>query len=119
MPADSVAQLRAMYAAKSGKSTLGIPKSVGADFVAATPSAKGHKFGKAMQHHAKIGAALQAGDGQTAMKHIGHMMLATRAAMAPQAPAQASVQAPNDDQPVSAVTPPTSLRQRLASLRGR
>jgi hypothetical protein len=27
-----------MYAAKEGKSTLGIPKSVGADFVAATPA---------------------------------------------------------------------------------
>ncbi len=41
MPATSRAQLRAMFAAKEGKSTLGIPKSVGADFVAATPSAKG------------------------------------------------------------------------------
>jgi hypothetical protein len=39
MPATSKAQLRAMFAAKAGKSTLGIPKSVGADFVAATPSA--------------------------------------------------------------------------------
>jgi hypothetical protein len=27
-----------MYAAKAGKSTLGIPKSVGADFVAAGPA---------------------------------------------------------------------------------
>jgi hypothetical protein len=41
MPAVSQAQFRAMQAAKSGHSTLGIPKSVGADFVAATPSAKG------------------------------------------------------------------------------
>jgi hypothetical protein len=40
MPAESKAQLRAMFAAKAGKSTLGIPQSVGADFVAATPSAK-------------------------------------------------------------------------------
>jgi hypothetical protein len=31
-----------MYAAKEGKSTLGIPKSVGADFIAATP--KGAKL---------------------------------------------------------------------------
>lgn len=29
-----------MYAAKEGKSTLGIPKSVGADFIAATPKGK-------------------------------------------------------------------------------
>jgi hypothetical protein len=41
MPAKSKAQLRAMYAAKAGNSTLGIPKSVGADFVAATPTTKG------------------------------------------------------------------------------
>ncbi len=37
MPVVSEAQRRAMYAAKEGKSTLGIPKSVGADFIAATP----------------------------------------------------------------------------------
>lgn len=40
MPATSEAQRRAMYAAKAGKSTLGIPKAVGADFVAATPPGK-------------------------------------------------------------------------------
>jgi hypothetical protein len=40
MPAVSEAQRRAMYAAKAGKSTLGIPQSVGADFVAATPPGK-------------------------------------------------------------------------------
>lgn len=40
MPAVSEAQLRAMYAAASGKSTLGIPKSVGQDFVDATPAGK-------------------------------------------------------------------------------
>jgi hypothetical protein len=40
MPAVSQAQLRAMYAAKSGNSTLGIPQKVGADFVAATPAGK-------------------------------------------------------------------------------
>jgi hypothetical protein len=40
MPAVSEAQRRAMYAAKAGKSTLGTPKSVGADFVAATPPGK-------------------------------------------------------------------------------
>lgn len=40
MPAVSEAQLRAMYAAKSGHSTLGIPQNVGADFVAATPAGK-------------------------------------------------------------------------------
>ena len=40
MPAKSKAQFRAMAAAKSGKSTLGIPKSVGAEFVGATKSPK-------------------------------------------------------------------------------
>ena len=38
VPVVSEAQRRAMYAAKEGKSTLGIPKSVGADFIAATPA---------------------------------------------------------------------------------
>lgn len=33
MPMESQAQRGAMYAAKAGKSTLGIPKSVGAKFV--------------------------------------------------------------------------------------
>jgi hypothetical protein len=38
MPVVSEAQRKAMYAAKEGKSTLGIPKSVGAEFIAATPA---------------------------------------------------------------------------------
>jgi hypothetical protein len=37
MPAKSTAQLRAMYAAAEGKSTLGIPRAVGKEYVAATP----------------------------------------------------------------------------------
>jgi hypothetical protein len=41
MPSVSQSQVRAMYAAKAGKSTLGIPKSVGKEFVSATPSTKG------------------------------------------------------------------------------
>lgn len=35
MPIESKAQQRAMYAAAAGKSTLGIPKKVGKEFVAA------------------------------------------------------------------------------------
>ena len=35
MPDVSRAQQRAMYAAKEGKSTLGIPQKVGAEFIAA------------------------------------------------------------------------------------
>ena len=42
MPVVSEAQRRAMYAAKEGHSTLGIPAKVGADFIAATP--KGAKL---------------------------------------------------------------------------
>jgi hypothetical protein len=37
-PIVSDAQRRAMFAAKAGKSTLGIPQSVGADFVKAGPA---------------------------------------------------------------------------------
>ena len=40
MPAVSGSQLRAMLAAKAGKSTLGIPAKVGAEFVKATPHKK-------------------------------------------------------------------------------
>lgn len=40
MPAKSQAQFRAMQAAAHGKSTLGIPKEVGVEFAAATPSPK-------------------------------------------------------------------------------
>jgi hypothetical protein len=38
MPYESKAQRGAMYAAAEGKSTLGIPKKVGKDFVAAGPT---------------------------------------------------------------------------------
>jgi len=41
MPAVSKAQAAAMAAAAQGKSTLGIPKKVGKEFMAATKSTKG------------------------------------------------------------------------------
>ena len=40
MPVVSERQRRAMYAAKEGKSTIGIPAKVGAEFIAATPAGK-------------------------------------------------------------------------------
>jgi hypothetical protein len=40
MPMQSEAQRRAMHAAASGKSTLGIPKKVGREFVAADEGGK-------------------------------------------------------------------------------
>lgn len=40
MPPKSQAQRGAMYAAKAGKSTLGIPKKVGAEFVKADKGGK-------------------------------------------------------------------------------
>lgn len=40
MPPKSEAQRRAMYAAKAGKSTLGIPKKIGAEFVKSDPGGK-------------------------------------------------------------------------------
>jgi hypothetical protein len=39
MPDVSQAQRRAMFAAKEGKSTLGIPQKVGSEFIAADKSA--------------------------------------------------------------------------------
>lgn len=41
MPVQSKAQLRAMYAAKEGKSTLGIPQNVGKEFTEKTTTTKG------------------------------------------------------------------------------
>jgi hypothetical protein len=41
MPAKSKAQFRAMHAAAHGKSTLGIPKSVGKEFTSYHQSPKG------------------------------------------------------------------------------
>lgn len=40
MPPVSEAQRRAMFAAKEGHSTIGIPKKVGAEFAAADPGGK-------------------------------------------------------------------------------
>jgi len=40
MPPVSQAQRRAMYAAKEGKSTLGIPRKVGAEFIKADTGKK-------------------------------------------------------------------------------
>lgn len=48
MPATSRRQLKAMYAAAAGKSNLGIPQKVGAEFVKATPKAKRRSL---MLHH--------------------------------------------------------------------
>lgn len=47
MPPVSQQQRKAMYAAKAGKSTLGIPKKVGAEFVAADKGGKLPKRKKA------------------------------------------------------------------------
>lgn len=44
MPPVSQAQRRAMYAAAAGKSTLGIPKKVGKEFVASDKDGKLPKY---------------------------------------------------------------------------
>lgn len=44
MPAKSKAQLRAMGAAAGGRSTLGIPKKVGKEFVKATSKSQAKKL---------------------------------------------------------------------------
>jgi len=56
MPIVSKAQQAAMYAAKAGHSTLGIPQSVGADFVAAGPASG--SFGKLPQKKKQPGAKM-------------------------------------------------------------
>jgi hypothetical protein len=61
MPILSKAQQAAMYSAAAGKSTLGIPQSVGKDFVAA--GAAGGSFAKLPERKAKpkkkMGAKMQ------------------------------------------------------------
>ena len=53
MPPKSEAQRGAMYAAASGKSTLGIPKKVGKEFVAADKGGKLPKFKKTKKGKSK------------------------------------------------------------------
>jgi hypothetical protein len=55
MPIESDAQRRAMYAAAAGKSTLGIPQSVGKDFVAAGPASKNLPERKAPKKNKPLG----------------------------------------------------------------
>lgn len=60
MPARSAAQFKAMQAAKNGKSALGIPKSVGEEYVApeGTPDATGLPA-KAPKKKSGMAAAMQ------------------------------------------------------------
>ena len=48
VPIESIAQRKAMYAAAEGKSALGIPKKVGAEFVSTD------KPGKLPEHKSKM-----------------------------------------------------------------
>lgn len=50
MPAKSAKQYRAMAAAAHGKSTLGIPQSVGEEFVKETPRQKRSAFMKRLKN---------------------------------------------------------------------
>jgi hypothetical protein len=62
MPMKSQAQRGAMYAAKAGKSTLGIPQSVGAEFVKSDEGGKlPRKVKKNTRNYAK-GGSVQAED---------------------------------------------------------
>jgi hypothetical protein len=57
MPAKSAKQLRAMYAAAEGRSILGIPASVGREYVAETPKKK--KKHLMEQHMTKSGRVIR------------------------------------------------------------
>lgn len=59
MPPVSDAQRRAMYAAKEGNSTLGIPKDVGAEFAAADPG--GSLPARVLSTHEKLKRAMMSG----------------------------------------------------------
>lgn len=62
MPSVSAAQNRAMHAAAEGRSTLGIPKKVGKDFVQADA---GKKVGKLPDHVSRLRARLSVATKQT------------------------------------------------------
>ena len=62
MPARSKAQLRAMYAAASGHSTLGIPASIGKEFVQATPKAQRSSLMEQVKSHLTKRGRLRRGD---------------------------------------------------------
>ena len=114
MPPVSQAQRAAMFAAKAGHSTLGIPQSVGADFANADPGGKlparvgasaveqhmglpkggkrkvrrgggRHKGPSAVQkHHADIGKHLAAGNHQGAKLSALHLAKALHGMTKPQ-----------------------------------
>lgn len=101
MPAESKAQFNAMQAAAHGHSTLGIPASVGKEFVAATPSSSveamtGLPSGKKKvrrgggrhkakpklshdDHHKNLNAAMKQGDHASAKIHALHLANALHA----------------------------------------
>lgn len=62
MPAKSKAQLRAMYAAAAGHSTLGIPAKVGREYVQATSKAKAKSLPEQMRQHLTPKGRLRRGD---------------------------------------------------------
>ena len=62
MPAKSRKQLAAMYAAAAGHSTLGIPASVGAEYVAATPKKKRQQLMDQIRSHLTRKGKLRRGD---------------------------------------------------------
>ncbi len=59
MPDVSQAQRGAMFAAASGHSTLGIPKSVGEDFIAADKAAGNPKLPKRKHNVAALAQAIR------------------------------------------------------------
>jgi hypothetical protein len=69
MPSESQSQARAMRAAEEGHSTLGIPKSVGKDFVRAD---HGRKIGK-LPKHVKRKAKRLAKSGMISEKQLAKM----------------------------------------------
>lgn len=80
MPVVSQQQNKAMHAAAEGHSTLGIPKSVGQDFVNASHGTSVKALPK-FKHHANAAhKAFAAGDHSQAMHHAGHMLRMAKSA---------------------------------------
>lgn len=71
MPYVSKAQGRAMYAAAEGRSTLGIPKSVGQKFVAAGPAASKLPDRRRKPHRDAIAAGHQHPQSHSEFERLG------------------------------------------------
>lgn len=87
MPVQSRAQMKAMFAAAGGDSTLGIPKKVGQEFVSTTPSSSLPEYVQAQRGHKAKTHRGRRSRGKGSLNH--HQIAKTHLANAQAAPTPA------------------------------